>query len=211
MTLAKTWSSVIWTWPTATPKQRTFFSWNLIVERTSVSLLERSSAWEMGVGNFPALERPGPSRRGICLIRASDAKKASYFFASFLTSFLFLLSLGGEMNAGAKSERFCARTSSSRRRTCTRGRFAWHGRYRRHQQGCKWTSLAVGRLGVCERESDSCTADNAGADSLYGSGETLISLWVVVFQTDLQFDGLDEVAAFFSRGSKEFLDRAPHT
>jgi hypothetical protein len=42
MTLASTWSSV----PTATPKQRTFVSWNITVERTSVR-------WEMGVGNFP--------------------------------------------------------------------------------------------------------------------------------------------------------------
>ena len=33
--------------------------------------------------------------------------------------------------------------------------------------------------------------------SLDGSGETLVSLGIVVFQTDLQFDGLDEVAAFF--------------
>ena len=41
------------------------------------------------------LERPGPNRRGICLIKASEAKKASYFLASFLTSFLFLLSLRG--------------------------------------------------------------------------------------------------------------------
>jgi len=39
------------------------------------------------------LDKPGPRRRGICLIKASDARKASYFFASFLTSFLFLLSL----------------------------------------------------------------------------------------------------------------------
>ena len=46
--------------------------------------------------------------------------------------------------------------------------------------------------------------------SLDGSREALVSLRVVVFQTDLQFNGLDEVAAFFSRGSKEFLDRAPH-
>jgi hypothetical protein len=44
------------------------------------------------VGNFPALESPGPRRRGICLMRASEARKASYFLASFLTSFLFLLS-----------------------------------------------------------------------------------------------------------------------
>ena len=77
MTLARTWSSVIWTWPTATPKQSTFLSWNLIVERTSFSLFERSSACETGVGNLPALERPGPSRRGICLMSASEARKAS--------------------------------------------------------------------------------------------------------------------------------------
>ena len=56
MTLARTWSSFIWTWPTATPKQRTFFSWNLMVERTSVSLFWRSSACETGVGNLPAVE-----------------------------------------------------------------------------------------------------------------------------------------------------------
>ena len=47
--------------------------------------------------------------------------------------------------------------------------------------------------------------------SLDGSRETLVPLGVIVFQTDLEFDGLDEVAAFFSRGSKEFLDRAPDT
>ena len=46
----------------------------------------------MGVGNLPALERPGPRRRGICLIRESEDRKASYLRASFLISFLFLLS-----------------------------------------------------------------------------------------------------------------------
>lgn len=55
ITLPKTWSSVIWTCPTATPKHRTFLSWNLIVERTSTSLFDRSSEWETGVGNFPAV------------------------------------------------------------------------------------------------------------------------------------------------------------
>ena len=49
------------------------------------------------------------------------------------------------------------------------------------------------------------------SSSLDGSRETLVPLGIVVFQTDLEFDGLNEVAAFFSRGSKEFLDRAPHT
>merc|ERR550514_731229 len=43
------------------------------------------------VGNLPALLRPGPRRRGICLIRVSEARNASYFLANFLTTFLFLL------------------------------------------------------------------------------------------------------------------------
>lgn len=85
-------SSVMPTFPTATPMQRTFFSWNLMVDLTSVILLARSSLCETGVGNLPALERPGPRRRGICLMRASEATKASYLRASFLMSFLFLLS-----------------------------------------------------------------------------------------------------------------------
>ena len=93
ITLARTCSSVISTWPTATPKHKTFLSWNFMVERTSVILLVRSSECDTGVGNLPALERPGPRRRGICFMRASEARKASYFLASFLTSFLFLLSL----------------------------------------------------------------------------------------------------------------------
>lgn len=41
--------------------------------------------------NIP-FERPGPKSRGICLIKVSEATKASYFRASFLISFLFLLS-----------------------------------------------------------------------------------------------------------------------
>jgi len=49
-------SSVMPTLPTATPMQRTFLSWNLMVDLTSVILAERSSLWETGVGNFPAVE-----------------------------------------------------------------------------------------------------------------------------------------------------------
>lgn len=64
-------SSVIPTLPTATPlnivsslpddatagithMHRTFFSWNLMVDLTSVNLAARSSACETGVGNLPA-------------------------------------------------------------------------------------------------------------------------------------------------------------
>lgn len=48
-------SSVISTFPTATPMQRTFLSWNLMVDLTSVILALRSSLWETGVGNLPAM------------------------------------------------------------------------------------------------------------------------------------------------------------
>ncbi len=39
------------------------------------------SVWVRSVGNLPALFNPGPSRRGIWRIKASEAKNASYFFA----------------------------------------------------------------------------------------------------------------------------------
>ena len=160
MTLPRTWSSVIWTWPTATPKQRTFFNWNLMVERTSVSLVFRSSACDTGVGNLPAIhmkvlcytlakermqiylpfERPGPKRRGICLMRDSEARKASYFLASFLTNFLFLFNLQSIYSARKfKLGKGGKRTSSNHRRTCTPNRFASHDRYRRHLRECRWT------------------------------------------------------------------------
>lgn len=45
-------------------------------------------------GNLPALLRPGPRIRGICLIRDSEARKASYFLAARGTeqTFCFFLS-----------------------------------------------------------------------------------------------------------------------
>merc|ERR1719469_318342 len=80
------------TFPTATFKHITFFIWNLMVDLTSSIFDCMSSLLERSVGNFPALVRPGPKSLGICLIILSEARKKSYFFASFFTSFLFLLS-----------------------------------------------------------------------------------------------------------------------
>merc|ERR1712121_452124 len=85
-------SSVMPTFPTATFKHKTFFIWNLMVDLRSRTLSSILSLWVRRAGNLPALLRPGPSRRGICLMRDSEARKASYFLANFLTSFLFLLS-----------------------------------------------------------------------------------------------------------------------
>ena len=58
----------------------------------SLILASISSAWVNKLGNFPALFKPGPNKRGICLMRDSEAMKASYFLANFLTFFLSLLS-----------------------------------------------------------------------------------------------------------------------
>lgn len=45
----------------------TFFIWNLMVARTVSTLLWRLSPAFTRVGNLPALVRPGPNRRGICV------------------------------------------------------------------------------------------------------------------------------------------------
>ncbi len=74
--------SVIAQWPIATFKHNTFLSWNLIIAFISSTLLERSSDGSTTVGNLPALFKPGPSRRGICLISDSEARKTWYFLAA---------------------------------------------------------------------------------------------------------------------------------
>ena len=47
-------SSFIFTCPTATFKQRTFFIWNLMVDFRSTTLASMSSEWVIRVGNLPA-------------------------------------------------------------------------------------------------------------------------------------------------------------
>lgn len=64
------------------PPSPTFFIWNLIVDFTSSTLATMFSLCVSREGNLPALLRPGPRIRGICLIRDSEARKASYFLAA---------------------------------------------------------------------------------------------------------------------------------
>lgn len=47
-----------------------------MVERISSTLAARGSECVTTEGNLPALFNPGPRIRGICLISASDARKA---------------------------------------------------------------------------------------------------------------------------------------
>jgi hypothetical protein len=130
-------SSVMPTLPMATPIQSTFFNWNLMVDLTSVILLARSSLWETGVGNFPALERPGPRRRGICLIKASEEMKASYLRASFLMSFLFLLSFFKSYETISIYVAQILVKVNSRQCSWHRHRGAWHDRCRAGHRGRK--------------------------------------------------------------------------
>ena len=60
----------------------TFFIWNLIVALTSSTFCIIGSWCDKRPGNLPALLSPGPKSLGICLIKASDARKASYFLAA---------------------------------------------------------------------------------------------------------------------------------
>merc|ERR1719188_2229510 len=69
-----------------------FFIWNLMVDFRSKAFCSKLSLWVTKVGNLPALFNPGPNNLGICLIRVSEARKASYLAASFLTFFLSLFS-----------------------------------------------------------------------------------------------------------------------
>ena len=69
--------------------------------------------------------------------------------------------------------------------------------------------LGRGTFGSLHVGQRPCTTGKMSS-VLDGSGETLVPLGVVVLQTNLQFDGLDKVTTFFTRGSQEFLDGAPH-
>merc|ERR1740117_1282743 len=84
-------ASSISTLPIATPKHNTFLSWNLTLLLISEILPSRLSVWWMTVGNLPALFKPGPRKRGICGMRTCDARKPSYFWASFFHELLVLV------------------------------------------------------------------------------------------------------------------------
>jgi len=62
---------------------------------------------------------------------------------------------------------------------------------------------------ICENADGHARAGNIG--QLDGARETLISLGIVVLETNLEFDSLDEVTSLLAVGiGEELLDRAPH-
>ena len=171
MTLPKTWSSFIWTWPTATPRHRTFLSWNLMVERTSVILLLRSSAWATGVGNLPAvggykkgkignakpkrtLGQTGSQQTGNLLDQRLRGEESVVFLGELLDQLLVLVQSNTDddehlivLFERTRKEKN-KRTSSNRPQTCTRAQSAWPDRCQQHRRECRSTSGDGGHWGV---------------------------------------------------------------
>merc|ERR1712127_1034323 len=116
------------------------------------------------LGNLPALFKPGPKSLGICRIKASEAKKASYFLANFLTSFLSLF------NFFKSSTDMCgmpALMASSMRLV---------------------TENADGELWLGD------------VWELDGTGESLVFLWIVVLEHDLELNGFSKFSVLVLAG-----------
>merc|ERR1712233_207643 len=121
------------------------------------------------LGNLPALFKPGPNNRGICRIKASEAKKASYFLASFLTNFFVLVELFQVIDGHVWDVVFDG--------------FIDMGLVSEDANGEFWSS------GVWE---------------LDGTGESLVLLWIVVFEHDLKLNGFSEFSVFVLAGLDHF-------
>lgn len=144
-------------------------------------------------------------------MRVSEARKASYFFASFLTSFLFLFSLLSVCQVGpghddkVETHFFKSSTDMYSSSIClARSMSAASARMQIDMRG-------RGTLGSLRfpRLLESCMSILKNA--LDGSRETFVTLGVVVLQTNLQFDSLHKVAFFLAIGIDEKLfDGASH-
>ena len=109
-----------------------------------------------GGGELSGLGETGSEETRDLLDQSFGGQESVVLLGEFLDEFLvFIKSRSRGINAKEEDEESFSRTSLNRRPTYIRGRFVWHDRYRRHRQECKWTSLAGGHSGVCERESDS--------------------------------------------------------
>jgi hypothetical protein len=145
------------------------------------------------------------------LIRASEAKNASYFLASFLTSFLFLLSLAKSCEKDTLFQKKDSLLEIIDRHVleinllCTidisgigknADGHARTGNVRKPRMADRQHVAQKRIIGVL----------------LHGARETLVTLWVVVLETNLQFDGLYKVSLFLAICfHQKLFDRAPHT
>ena len=146
------------------------------------------------------MERPGPKRRGICLIRVSEATKASYLRASFLINFLFLLSFFKSSEDIASTPPCLARSIS-----------CWSPRILKQPisvQAFKSSLLRCTDV-VDVPDAHSRARNNWQADC---SRETLVTLRIIVLEADLEFDGFEEVSLLgLERVLEELLDVGTHS
>ena len=125
-------------------------------------------------------------------MRTSEARKASYFLASFLTSFLFLLSLSAAFS-----------TTTSRAYNDNLLLQVING----HVLELDLLST-IDIVGIGKNADGHARTGDVG--ELNSARETLVTLGIVVLETNLQLDGLDEVTLLLLGGSEQLLDGAPH-
>ena len=140
------------------------------------------------------MERPGPKRRGICLMRVSEATKASYLRASFLINFLFLLSFFKSSEDMASTPPCLARSIS-----------CWSPRMLPSSQPKPLHPC----YSVDIPDAHTRAGNNGQTNS---SGETLVTLRIIVLEADLEFDGFEEVSLLgLERVFEKLLDVGTHS
>merc|ERR1719500_1531584 len=200
-------SSDMPTFPTATERHKTFFIWNLMVDFRSSTFCSKLSLWVTKEGNLPALLSPGPRSLGICLIRVSEARNASYFLASFFTFFLSLLSFfrtqepGDLLDQGVRSEERIVLLSKLLHFLLVLVELLQVvSRHAVHAQGLGLVAVLL----VSQQAHLVLLARNML--QLHSSGETLVLLGVVVLQTDLEINSFQKLPLLLLGGSEHGVD-----
>jgi len=220
MMLEMSWSSVMPTLPTATPMQRTFLSWNLMVDLTSVILLWRSSLWETGVGNLPAADLSvlvrGVLEAGECTLGKTWTQKTwnlldqgvgsdeSIVLASELLDQLLVLVELLQVISGHGVNTTVLGTIDIV--LVTENAIYASDQILPSRASVRdempWAAFDIPDAHVW--------AWNLGETD--GSRETLVTLRIIVLEADLQFDGLEEVALLGLEGVvEELLDVGTHS
>src|SRR5687767_6254020 len=181
MTLATSCSLVMPTLPTATPMHRTFLSWNLMVDLTSVILPLRSSAWETGVGNLPAVKEVSQYVHIACPQRLYSRGHTLGETGTEETRNLLDQSLGSDEGIVLASKLLDELLVLVQLLEVVGG------------HGVNTTVLGTIEIVLVTEDADGHVGARHGGQ-LDGAGETLVTLRVIVLEADLQLNGLEEVA-----------------
>jgi hypothetical protein len=131
-------------------------------------------------------------------MRVSEATKASYLRASFLINFLFLLNFFKSSEDMASIPPCLARSIS-----CWSPRILF---------SCQPKLLHCNPACVSIKDVPDAHAGAGNDWQTDGSGETLVTLGIIVLEADLEFDGFEEVPLLgFERVLEETLDVGTHS